>query len=213
MVAPHVVTVRRHARRPCRVRLARAGGAVEGGHDLHRDRRHGAERGWGCGRGRFHHPPGGGDPRLSADPAGSGARQRCRSDPVERPQPGTVVRAVHRQSGRHSFRHDQRGHRAHRHRRGGIRGQIQSPCLDRAGSGFGLCGQYPRCAGATRPGQCRRLCRQRRGLQGADHRHHRAFARTDRRDSRRRNAGWSPAKARSPIWPGISGCANCICGR
>ena len=101
---------------------------------------------------------------LPADAGGYPPGARCRSGAVERAEPRAVVRAVSRQSRRHSLGGGERGRRADGDRHRALRGQAEPACLDVAGCGADLCGEHPRGDGGSGSGECGGLCRQCRGL-------------------------------------------------
>ena len=95
------------------------------------------------------------------------ARAGRRPDPVERPEPRAMVRAVLQQPQRRAERRAVRGRRADGHRRGPLHRQAQPACLDVARSRADLCREHPQGVRRARPGERRDLRRQRRGLFGA----------------------------------------------
>ena len=155
--------------RPCR-RADRAGQAVPGGDDLHRDPGHRAERRRRQGDRGIDHQARRRDSRLPADPARHRARAIRRPRAVERIQPRALVREILRQRQGSAERRRHRRHRADGHLRRALYRQAQPACLDVACERADLCREYPQGAGQVRPEECRhlqqecrRLCRQDQG--------------------------------------------------
>ena len=178
------------AHRPCG-RGRRGTGQVQGRHDLHGDRRHGPERRRRRRDRGVDHQARRRDPQLPADagrhPQGAGRRP----DPLERPQPRTVVREV-----LPAISSDvpsvvvSDGVEPMGIAEGPYTGKPNPACLDVAGHRADLCRQHPRRLRRARSGQRRDLQGQCRGLQGEDHGDDRADPGRARSRSPRSGAGW-----------------------